>query len=118
MFDVVSVAEPTVDHNELADRYGFVVSDAPYDILLADAGFTHVGAVDMTARYTEVAHRWLAAARDLEGELRDAMGDEVFDEKLASREASFEMVDSGELGRTRFWATAAKPSSPLMAAPD
>ena len=108
MFDVISVAEPIIDHNDLADRYGFVVSDAPYDILLADAGFTHVGAMDMTARYTEVAQRWLAAARDLESELRDAMGDDVFDEKLASREASFEMADAGELGRTRYWATAEK----------
>jgi hypothetical protein len=30
------------------------------------------------------------------------MGDDVYDEKLASREASFEMVEAGEMGRTLF----------------
>ena len=106
MFDVVSVPDSIIDHDDAVDKYGFVASDAPYVALLEDAGFTDIGFTDTTAKYLEVASRWLVAAHDLEGELRDALGDDVYDEKLASREASFEMVEAGEIGRTLFQAKA------------
>ena len=108
VFDVVSVPDSIIDHDDAVDkdRYGFVAADAPYVALLEDAGFTDIGFTDTTVKYLEVASRWLDAARDLEADLRDAMGDDVYDEKLASREASFEMAEAGEIGRTLFQAKA------------
>lgn len=105
VFDVVSVSDRVEDRSDLADDYGFVATDVPYVDLLAEVGFTGIGMMDTTAGYMTVARRWLAAARELEPELRSAMGDAVFEDKLASREGSFSLLETGELGRTLYWAT-------------
>jgi hypothetical protein len=104
VFDVVSVPESLSGHDDLQDDYGFVATAVPYPELLAQAGFTGIGSQDTTSGYLEVAGRWLSAARDLEPELRIAMGDDVFEEKRSNRVASYEMIESGELGRTLYWA--------------
>lgn len=100
------VPEAISGSDGLDDDYGFIATAVPYPELLAQAGFIDIGSEDTTSGYLEVAGRWLAAARDLESELRRAIGDEVFEEKYSSRAESFEMVESGELGRTLYWATA------------
>ncbi len=106
VFDVVSVPESLADGDGLADDYGFVATAVPYVDLLAQAGFTDIGMADTTSSYQEVAGRWLAAAHDLESELRQAMGDEMYEEKVASRAAAYEQLKWGGIGRTRYWATA------------
>jgi hypothetical protein len=105
VFDVVSVPDSLAGRDNLEGDYGFVATAVPYPELLAQAGFTTIGSEDTTLGYLNVAGRWLGAARDLEPELRIAMGDEVFDDKYASRFESYEMIRSGELGRTLYWAT-------------
>ncbi|MCL1587363.1 MAG: hypothetical protein M3092_03010 [Actinomycetia bacterium] len=105
VFDVVAVPEALSGHDDLEDDYGFVATTVPYAELLAQAGFTDIGSQDTTLEYLEVAGRWLAAARELETELRRAVGDEIFDDKYKSRAVSYEMVKAGELGRTLYWAT-------------
>lgn len=103
VFDVVSVPGPADEHD---GDYGFVATEVPYPEMLTHAGFIDIGSEDTTTQYLEVAGRWLAAADDLEHELRSAMGDDVFEDKSASRAASYEMIESGDLGRTLYWATA------------
>jgi len=105
VFDVVSVSDRVADRSDLTDDYGFVATDIPYVDLLAEVGFTDIGMMDTTVGYMTVARRWLAAARELEPELRSAMGDVVFECKLASREGSFALLEAGGLGRTLYWAT-------------
>ena len=105
VFDVVTVPESLSGRDDLDGDYGFVATAVPYLELLSQAGFSDIGSEDTTSGYLEVAGRWLEAGRDLEPELRMAMGDEAFDDKLSSRIASYEMIESGELGRTLYWAT-------------
>lgn len=109
VFDVVSVPESLVGHNDLEGDYGFVATAVPYLEMLTQAGFVDFGSEDTTSGYLKVAGRWLDAARELEPELREAMGDGVFDDKYSSRVESYTMIESGELGRTLYWAT--KPMS-------
>ena len=104
VFDVVAVPEALKGHDGLEDDYGFVATAVPYVKLLTQAGFTDIGSRDTTLEYLEVAGRWLVAARELETELRSAVGDEIFDDKYESRAVSYEMIKAGELGRTLFWA--------------
>lgn len=107
VFDVVSVPDALGGHDDLEGDYGFVATAIPYLELLARAGFTNIGSEDTTQGYLDVAGRWLGAARDLEPELRVAMGNEVFEDKYTSRFESYEMIKSGDLGRTLYWATKA-----------
>jgi hypothetical protein len=106
VFDVVSVPRSFSGRDDLEGDYGFVATAVPYAELLTQAGFTAIGSEDTTSGYLEVAGRWLAAARDLETDLRGAMGDEAFDDKYSSRVSSYEMIESGDLARTLYWATA------------
>jgi hypothetical protein len=103
-FDVVVVPGAISGHDGLDDDYGFVATAIPYVELIARAGFTDIGSRDTTMEYLEVAGRWLEAARELETELRSAVGDEIFDDKYQSRADSYEMIKAGELGRTLYWA--------------
>jgi hypothetical protein len=105
VFDVVSVPGSLSERDDLEDDYGFVATAVPYPEMLAQSGFTEIGSEDTTPGYLRVAGRWLEAARELEPELRVAIGDEAFDDKLSSRIASYEMIESDELGRTLYWAT-------------
>lgn len=104
VFDVVSVPESLGERDDLEGDYGFVATAVPYPEMLAQAGFNEIGSEDTTTGYLEVAGRWLLAARDLELELKSAMGDDVFEDKYSSRIASYEMIESGDLGRTLYWA--------------
>jgi hypothetical protein len=104
VFDVVVVPDTLSDHDDDEDDYGFVATAVPYVELLVQAGFVEIGSRDTTRGYLEVAGRWLVAARELETELRTAVGDEIFDDKYESRAVSYEMIKAGELGRTLYWA--------------
>jgi SAM-dependent methyltransferase len=104
VFDVVSVPDALSGQEDLEGDYGFVATAVPYTDLLAAVGFTDIGSQDTTLGYLNSAGRWLEAARDLEPELRNAMGNDVFEDKYASRADSYEMIKSGKLGRTLYWA--------------
>ncbi len=107
VFDVVSVPDRVAERGgDLHDDYGFVATPVPYGRLLEDAGFTDIGEADTTPGYVEVARRWLEAVDDLEPGLREALGDDVFEDKMESRRSSFDLLLTGELGRTLYWATA------------
>lgn len=105
MFDVVSVPEHMVNLPDLEGDYGLVATTVPYEELLIQTGFSDVRVADTTAGYIAVAERWLEAVEDLEPGLRDALGDVVFEDKVASRRSSHELLLAGELGRTLYWAT-------------
>ena len=102
----MAVPESLVGREDLENDFGFVATAVSYPEMLSRAGFISIGSQDTTAEYLEVAGRWLTAADDLEHELRTAMGDDVFEDKRASRVASYDMIESGDLERTLFWATA------------
>jgi len=104
VFDVVSVPAHLADRPDLDGDYGFVATTEPYEDLLAVAGFSDVGVQDTTAGYIAVAERWLDAVIDLEAGLRIALGDGVFEDKVASRKASYELLLDGRLSRTLYWA--------------
>ncbi len=104
VFDVVSVPTHLVGRPDLDGDYGFVATPKPYEDLLALAGFSDVGVQDTTAGYIAVAERWLDAVVDLEAGLRSALGDDVFEDKVASRRSSHELLLDGRLSRTLYWA--------------
>jgi len=89
------------------DAYEFVETDVPYVDLLAAAGFVDIQIEDATDEYMTIAKAWLDAVEDLEKDLRRALGDSVFDDKVASRRAGFAQLEAGELSRTLYSATAA-----------
>ena len=105
VFDVVSVPVHLAGRPDLDGDYGFVATKESYEDLLAEAGFTGIGVTDTTPGYIAVAERWLDAVGDLETDLRRALGDDVLEDKVASRRSSYEMLLAGELSRTLYWAT-------------
>lgn len=105
VFDVVSVPTHMANLPDLEGDYGFVATRTPYEELLIEAGFDDVGVTDTTDGYMAVAERWLDAAADLEAGLRNALGDDIFEDKVASRRSSYELLLNGELSRTLYWAT-------------
>ena len=79
-----------------------MVQDAPTVDLLDEAGFTIVEEREDTARYLETVQRWLGAARRLEAPLRQALGDQVYNERVSVRQRGFEVTDAG-LHRRMFY---------------
>ncbi len=106
VFDVVDVPRGVIESGIPLDDYGFVATETPYEVLLEKAGFTDIEVEDTTAGYISVATRWLEAIADLEPDLRRALGDQVFVDKVASRREAFEQLQDGTLGRTLYSATA------------
>jgi len=107
VFSVVSVPEGVVSSGVPLDAYEFVASGMPYVDLLTAAGFVDLEVEDATDAYMTIAKAWLDAVEDLEVDLRRALGDSIFDDKVASRRAGFAQLEAGELGRTLYSATAA-----------
>ena len=66
------------------------IQDEPTFEMLARAGFRCVEERDVSDIYLEVAERWLAAASDLEAPLREALGDQTYEERLDVRRQGFE----------------------------
>jgi len=106
VFSVVSVPEGVVSSGVSLDAYEFVATETPYVDLLSAAGFMDVSVEDTTDAYMTIARDWLDAVDDLETDLRLALGDAIFDDKVASRLAGFIQLEAGELGRTLYSATA------------
>ncbi len=97
-FSVVATVDPPAPL--AADAFGDFVSPAPIHVPMVErAGFHEVEETDITAAFHSTAVRWLTAAAELEKDLRSALGDRVFEEKLASRQGTFDAIESGDLCR-------------------
>ncbi len=107
VFSVVSVPEGVVSSGVPLDAYEFVATETPYVDLLASAGFVDVFVEDTTDAYMTIARDWLDAVDDLESDLRAALGNSIFDHKVATRREGLVQLEAGELGRTLYSATAA-----------
>ena len=89
------------------DSYdGFVTEASGYRPIVEEAGFRSIESSDVTDAFLSMSLRWLAVAADLEDDLRSALGHDVFDDKLQSREETRDAIESGELRRLLFTATA------------
>jgi hypothetical protein len=73
--------------------------------LLEAAGFVQIEVMDMTQDFLETARRWLTHASELDGELRSALGDVLFDEQQADRRSLITAVEEGLLCRALFVGT-------------
>jgi hypothetical protein len=84
----------------------FVSPADDYLPLVEAAGFTSIELSDITDAFHTIMLRWLEAAMDLETDLRIALGDDVFEDKLASRKETLRETEAGDLRRLLFTATA------------
>ena len=84
----------------------FVSPADDYLPLVQTAGFSSIEHSDITDAFHTIMLLWLEAAADLEADLRSVLGDDVFDDKLASRRETLEATEAGELLRLLFTATA------------
>lgn len=99
----LSDTEKAVVATEVPD---YVNTSHSYASMLEKAGFVHIEQHDVTAEYEGASTRWLEAADDLGDELREALGSEVFDRKLAYRRAARPGIESGARRRSLFTASA------------
>lgn len=59
------------------------------------SGFTCVEHRDVTGDYLHTVRRWLDAVADLEIPLRAALGDAVYEERVAVRREGMELTEAG-----------------------
>ena len=78
--------------------------------MLRTAGFEKITAIDSTADYRATQQRWIDAGARHEESLRASMGDEMYSDRLNSRERTLAGVDEGLLAR--FFYTAQRPVVP------
>lgn len=97
---------PTVERGAAAtEEPDYVNASRSYNTMLREAGFVDIEQRDVTAEYVRAAARWLEAADDLSDELREALGSEVFERKLAFRLAARPGIESGARRRSLFIAS-------------
>jgi hypothetical protein len=84
----------------------FVSPVSDYLPLVEAAGFTSIEHSDITEAFHTIMLLWLETAADLETDLRSALGDEVYDDKLQSRQETLRATEAGDLRRLLFSATA------------
>jgi hypothetical protein len=104
-FSVVSTADDSP--SDAAEGFGgFVTESSGYTPIVEKAGFRSIECSNVTEEFHTMSLRWLSVAADLEDDLRSALGDDVFDDKLQSRKDTLDAIESGELQRLLFTATA------------
>ena len=79
-----------------------LLQEAPTVSMLATAGFRCVEEWDVSDEYLTVVCAWLAKARELEPELRQVLGDTMYEDKMELREHGFAMTSAG-LHRRMFY---------------
>jgi hypothetical protein len=70
--------------------------------LLEAAGFAEVVETDVTTDFLETARRWVGYATNFEGELRNTLGGELFDEQQTDRRKMIAAIEEGLLSRALF----------------
>jgi hypothetical protein len=105
VFTVVATVDASISApDDILDD--FVSSADVYLPLVEAAGFTAIEHSDITDAFHTIMLRWLEAVADLEVDLRSALGDDVFSDKLDSRKETLAATEAGELLRLLFTATA------------
>ena len=109
---VFSTIQPTpgleASRRRTANRLGppAVAVPTSYESLLRSAGFVDVVVTDLTADYRATQRRWMDATERRELAMRGVMGDQMYDERLATRRETLQAIDDGLL--TRFLYTAVR----------
>lgn len=78
---------------------GYVTPAPDYEPMMHEAGFSNLTEADVTPAFHATALRWLTAASELEADLREVLGDEGYDDKVASRTETFDAIEAGEIRR-------------------
>jgi SAM-dependent methyltransferase len=105
VFTVVATTDAsTIPPDDVLDDFVSPADD--YLPLVEAAGFTSIEHSDITDAFHTIMLVWLEVVADLEDDLRSALGDDVFDDKLASRRDTLVATEAGELRRLLFTATA------------
>jgi hypothetical protein len=85
---------------------GYVTPAPDYEPMMRQAGFNHLTQADVTPAFHATALRWLTAASDLEADLREVLGDQGYDDKVASRTETFDAIEAGDIRRLLITAVA------------
>ncbi len=78
-----------------------------YPSLLRSAGFVDIDRVDLTDEYHSTQLRWIDATERNASAIREAMGTELYEERLANRFLTLHAIEEGLLSRHRYTATRA-----------
>jgi hypothetical protein len=78
-----------------------------YQSMLRNAGFADISATDVTAEYRSTLRRWLNATNRHEALIREIIGNDTYEERLAQRRRDLQAVDEGLLSRFIYTATRA-----------
>ena len=70
--------------------------------MLHTAGFDQIETTDLTADYRATQIRWIAATHAREPEIRQAMGDAAYEERMANRHQTLAAIDKGLLARFQY----------------
>lgn len=104
-FTIVATTDGSVP--AIADGFDdFVQPGDVYLPLVEQAGFQAIEESDITQAFGAMAARWVEVAEDLEDDLRSVLGADVFDAKLLNRIETRDAIESGDLRRLLFTATA------------
>ena len=82
-----------------------------YASLLTSAGFVNVEIEDRTEEYRTIQRRWIEATLRHEPELRAALGDAIYEDRIVDRGGSLAAIDDGVLVRRLYVATRRATSS-------
>ena len=75
-----------------------------YPSLLRSAGFGEIVATDLTAQYRSTQRAWIDASERYAAAMREAMGSDAFDDRVAGRHRTLRAIDDGILSRFRYTA--------------
>jgi hypothetical protein len=75
-----------------------------YQSLLRTAGFVDVVATDLTADFRSTLRRWTDATERREPLIRDAVGDDTYEDRAATRRHEMQGIDEGLLTRVQYTA--------------
>ena len=70
--------------------------------MLRTAGFDQIEITDLTADYRATQIRWIEATDAREPEIRQAMGDAAYEERMANRHLTLAAIDEGLLARFQY----------------
>lgn len=84
-----------------------VAMPSSYESLLRTAGFIDVVSTDQTTEFRFTLQRWMDATDRHATAIRDATGDDAFDERYATRRQRVDAIDDGLLARFQY--TAVRP---------
>lgn len=106
-FHVIHPAPGLDDHDrEQALLAGppFVDSGRPYPDLVAEAGFSDIVEMDLTAEWRDIEEGWLTESAKVIPELEEVFGGEAVAESREERHNTIAAIDAGLLKRSLYFA--------------